>query len=135
MGARSNSSSIARISGAGVKLAPKASMVTLATAPFLIAAGSPSSAANGEGSAHVVADRPTTASYQPVHSYNSAGVPNSVMRTGTGAYVVGLPNLIARGIVHVTAVGSSASCKPVSWGTCSSANGLKCAASTRPAAR
>lgn len=74
------------------------------------------------GAAYLWANEPTSATYTPAVSYqwNSTSprrAVNHVQRTGTGAYLVFMKNLLGtRGTVSVTAYGeSSAYCKVVEW--------------------
>lgn len=68
------------------------------------------------------ADNPSIASYTPnaAYSYNSAGGPVSIVRTGVGIYTVkfsGLGGSGSGGNVQVTAYGSdAATCKVANWG-------------------
>jgi hypothetical protein len=107
-------------------IAGAAAITALAT-PVLSALDAGSAGADTYGVVYLTADQPTAANYTPHLQFNSTGsVYSTVSRDGIGSYVVSLPNLVAPGIIHVTAYGSSAlSCKPdypgsgaVSTGVC-----------------
>jgi hypothetical protein len=107
-----------KLSGARVLLftAVLGLFLSLASAP-------PSALAASFGWAYLWADQAsTTSEYTPSSSYQfdsnvTTAAPNTVLRTGVGAYTAKLPNLgDAAGTVHVTAYGSGTeTCKVANW--------------------
>jgi hypothetical protein len=79
------------------------------------------------GYGYALANKPTAASYRPSSKYsaNSTGARNTIVRNGTGDYVVTFPGLAAisanGGTVDVTGYATNGSCDVAEWLTVGSA--------------